>query len=88
MTTMPETYRVAFVGGDRPMRGSGPFKRPQDSERAWRLRVAEEQQALCNRLADQGYRLDRVVPADSSGELRGGWTEGLWLYFVLADGDG
>ncbi len=76
---MTDAYRVVYVGSGRKMKLKG--MRPDESEEDWRERLAEEQQVVCNQLAGEGFRLERVEPISSSRDMAGGWTEGVWLYF-------
>ena len=48
----------------------------------WRQRLATEMEEVCREMMRQGLHLTHVVPVTSSGEFRGGWTEGAWLYFA------
>ena len=74
-------YRVVYVGTGRRARRF--FWHEQ--ERIWRQRLAQEQEVACAEMSQQGLRLVNVVPVLSSGDFRGGWTEGVWLYFAGAD---
>ena len=77
------TYQVVYVGTGR--RGKWWWGPAKENERLWRQRLAKEQEEVCADKAQQGLRLVNVVPVLSSGDLRGGWTEGVWLYFARAD---
>jgi hypothetical protein len=76
-------YQVVYVGTGR--RKKGWFA--NESEEVWRRRLAQEQQDVCNDRAQRGLSLVKVVPVLSSGEFRGSWTEGVWLYFAAADAE-
>jgi hypothetical protein len=83
MLNLKPPYRVVYVGTGRKMRSVLPYiNRPAESEHDWRIRLAAEQEALCNQMAGEGYRLDLVQDVSSSSELQGSWTEGVWMYFV------
>ena len=76
------TYRVVYVGtGQRP---SWPLKR-SERERTWRQQLAQMQEDACTEMSQQGLRLVNVVPVLNAADLRGSWTEGVWLYFAGAD---
>ena len=45
-------------------------------------RLATEMEDVCREMLQQGLHLIHVVPVASSEALRGGWTEGAWLYFA------
>jgi hypothetical protein len=53
-----------------------------ESERAWRQRLAEEMEGACQEMERRGLRLVRVVPHMSSTSFQGSWTEGAWLFFA------
>jgi hypothetical protein len=73
-------YQVVYVGTGRKM--GGLFgKRPAESEHDWRIRLAEEQGKTCNDMAERGFRLQKVQAVYSAADLKGSWTEGVWLYF-------
>ncbi len=74
--------RVVYVGtGRRPRRR---FLLPvlYEDENTWRQRLATEMEDACREMLQQGLHLTHVVPVASSEALRGGWTEGAWLYFA------
>ena len=82
----PAIYRVVYVGTERRREVFGPLKlKRHEQERTWRQRLAQEQEDACAEMSRQGLRLVNVVPVLSSADLRGGWTEGVWLYFAGAD---
>ena len=74
-------YRVRYVGTGRR---TGRWGRSTQPERDWRQQLASEQEAVCEEMTLDGLRLAHVVPVLSSAEFRGGWTEGVWLYFTAA----
>ena len=73
-------YRVMYVGSGRQRVGMWQW----EPESEWRQRLATEMEQACQEMARQGLRLLTVVPVMSSGDLKGGWTEGAWLYFTAA----
>ena len=78
-------FRVVYVGTGRRTRWSlGPLKQYEE-EKTWRQRLAQEQEDAFAEMSRQGLHLVDVVPVISSADLRGGWTEGVWLYFAGAD---
>lgn len=78
MTTAMGLDRVVYVGTGR-RRGRWVFNEP---ERAWRQRLAQEMEEVCQEMARRGLHLTRVVPILSSTGLQGAWTEGAWLFFT------
>ena len=83
----PAIYRVVYVGTGRrfSFRRFLETLKGHEQERTWRQRLAQEQEDACAEMSQQGLRLINVVPVLSSADLRGGWTEGVWLYFAGAD---
>ena len=86
MSNAPSSYRVIYVGTGRRSRGQilgrvGMY----ESERAWRQRLAQEMEEVCQEMARRGLRLVQAVPTLSSASFQGSWTEGSWLYFGSAD---
>ena len=81
--------RVVWVGtGRRSRRGSRRFfggNVGNEPEREWRERLAQEMNEARDEMASRGLRLAAIVPVQSSGDLRGGWTEGTWLHFTRAE---
>ena len=78
--------RVVYVGtGRRPRRRIAGLTVSDEDERTWRQRLATEMEDVCREMLQQGLHLTHVVPVKSSGELRGGWTEGAWLYFATTN---
>ena len=69
--------RVVYVGGRRRR-----HRILDEDERTWRQRLATEMEEVCREMLQQGLHLTHVVPVSRSGEFRGGWTEGAWLYFA------
>ncbi len=77
--SVPRT-RVVYVGtGRRRVLQRIPFW--YENERVWRVRLAKEQEQVCNEMAQERLHLFKVIPVSSSREWQGGWTEGVWLYF-------
>ena len=74
--------RVVYVGSGRKPKFGVAFFTSFEDERTWRQRQATEMEDVCRQMLEQGLRLSHVVPVKSSGEFRGGWTEGAWLYFA------
>ena len=75
--------RVVYVGsGRRPRRRIAFLTVSWEEERTWRQLLATEMEVTCREMLQQGLHLTHVVPVNSSGDLRGGWTEGAWLYFA------
>ncbi len=75
--------RVVYVGTERrPRRRILNVGVSDEDERTWRQRSATEMEDVCREMLQQGLHLTHVVPVTSSRELRGGWTEGTWLYFA------
>ncbi len=73
--------RVVYVGPTR--RGARIFPlQGVENQKTWRERQAAEMEEVCREMLQQGLHLTHVVPVTSSRELRGGWTEGDWLYFA------
>ena len=88
MNTAGETHRVVYVGtGRRRSRLLGPVG-PNESERAWRERLAQEMEDVCQEMARRGLGLAQVVPVLSSVSLQGAWTEGAWLVFAAPEARG
>jgi hypothetical protein len=77
-----EEYRVVYVGATRFKRGSPQRGRLGRLRRGWRDALAEEIEGECGTRAADGFRLHSIVPAQKSQDLQGGWTEGVWLFFV------
>jgi len=74
--------RVVYVGTGRRPRLKILLAVLYEDERTWRQRLATEMEEACREMLQQGLHLTHVVPVTSSGEFRGGWTEGAWLYFA------
>ncbi len=51
-----------------------------EDENTWRQRLATEMEDVYREMLQQGHNLTHVVPVTSSAALRGGWTQGAWLY--------
>ena len=79
--------RVIWVGTGRRSRRRRLFggNVGHEPEREWRERLAQEMNEACDEMASDGLRLAGIVPVHSSGDLRGGWTEGAWLHFTRAE---
>ncbi len=73
--------RVVYVGTGRRPKFRFLVTLSYEDERVWRQRLAAEMEDACREMLQQGLQLTHVVPVVSSGEFRGGWTEGAWLYF-------
>ena len=85
MSDAIETHRVVYVGtGRRRGRKLGPVS-PYESEQAWRPRLAQEMEDVCQEMARRGLRLAQVVPVLSSVSLQGAWTEGAWIFFTCPE---
>ena len=74
--------RVVYVGSGRRPKFRFLVTLSFEDERVWRQRLAAEMEDTCREMQQQGLHLTHVVPVVSSGEFRGGWTEGAWLYFA------
>ena len=74
--------RVIYVGTGRKPKFRLAFLISYEDERTWRQSLASEMEEVCRDMMRQGLHLTHVVPVTSSGEFRGGWTEGTWLYFA------
>ena len=74
--------RVVYVGTERRPRRKFLLTVTYEDERTWRQRLATEMEDVCREMLQQGLRLTHVVPVASSSDLRGGWTQGAWLYFA------
>ena len=76
-------WRVVYVGtGRRPRLRILNVGLGYEDERTWRQRLATEMEDVCREMQQQGLHVTHVVPVTSSRELRGGSTEGAWLYFA------
>ncbi|MBF8267771.1 MAG: hypothetical protein HW388_1279 [Dehalococcoidia bacterium] len=76
----PPACRVMYVGSGRKRVGMWQW----EPEREWRQRLATEMEQACQEMSRHGLRLLTVVPVLSAGDMKGGWTEGAWLYFTAA----
>ena len=74
--------RVVYVGTGRRPKLRFLITLSYEDERLWRQRLAAEMEDVCREMLQQGLQLTQVVPVLSARELRGGWTEGAWLYFA------
>ena len=81
--TQPDC-RVVYVGTGRRPRFKFLFYVSYEDEQIWRQRLASEMEDVCREMLQQGLHLTHVVPVKSSADLRGGWTEGAWLYFATS----
>ena len=77
-------FRVVYVGSARRPKFKLAFYVTYEDERIWRERLATEMEDVCRELVQQGLHLTHVVPVKNSADLRGGWTEGAWLYFATS----
>ena len=76
-------YRVVYVGtGRRPRRRIPFLVLSYEDDRTWRQRLATGMEDVCREMLQQGLHLTHAVPVKNSRDLRGGWTEGAWLYFA------
>jgi hypothetical protein len=74
-------YQVVSVGTGRTPKLIFGLPVSYENESTWRQRQAAEMEEVCGEMLRQGLHLTHVVPFQKSGEFRGGWTEGAWLYF-------
>ena len=75
--------RVVYVGRRRRQRFKFlDFTSYSEDENTWRQRLATEMEDVCREALQQGLHLTHVLPVTSSETLKGGWTQGAWLYFA------